>query len=89
MRREPTDESTAKDPVAQLERALIAEFLERRGYSLSTLDELPAEQATALLKEATVYASGKLTEVEARAHFVHDLHDAGHPEPSHPHGRKL
>lgn len=62
------------DPLAQLERALIAEYLERRGFSLSALRELPDEKATALLKAASTYASGRLTEVESRAHFVDDLH---------------
>jgi hypothetical protein len=62
------------DPLAQMELAFIKEFLERRGYSLTTLRELPHEQADRLLKEASVYASGKLTEVESRAHYVHDVH---------------
>ena len=62
------------DPLAQMELSFIKEFLERRGYSLTTLHELPHEQAERLLKEASVYASGKLTEVESRAHYVHDVH---------------
>jgi hypothetical protein len=88
MAGERTDEPTARDPVAQLEKAFITEFLERRGYNLSTIHELPPEQATALLKEASVYASGRLSEVEARAHLLADLHDAGRPEAAHPHERK-
>jgi hypothetical protein len=27
-----------------------------------------------VLRDASTYAAGKLTEVEARAHFVHELH---------------
>ena len=68
-----------EDPHAQLERTLIEEFLNGRGYHLNTLNELPREQANALMKEASVYASGRLTEVETRAHLVGDLHDASEP----------
>jgi hypothetical protein len=28
------------------------------------------------MREASIYASAKLSEVEARAHYVHDIHDA-------------
>ena len=68
-----------EDPHAQLERALIEEFLNDRGYHLNTLHELPLEQSNALMKEASAYASGRLSEVETRAHLVGDLHDASEP----------
>ena len=67
------------DPLAQLERAFIEEFLHGRGQHLNTLKSLPLEQATALMKEASAYASGRLSEVETRAHLVDDLHDASAP----------
>jgi hypothetical protein len=67
------------DPLGQLERAFIEEFLLGRGYHLNTLRALPADQATALMREASAYASGRLTEVETRAHLVEDLHDASEP----------
>ncbi len=38
------------------------------------LDALPEEQRMHLLQEASVYAAGKLTEVEARVHFVREIH---------------
>jgi hypothetical protein len=71
-------EIVAVDPHAELERALIAEFLERRGVSLA-VKELPEEDAAALLKAASLYASGRLTEMESRAHLVEDLHRAPQP----------
>ena len=74
-------------PLAQLERAFIAEFLQARGYTLSTLHELPEDQANALLKEASLYASRKLTEVESRAHFVDDMHHGAELIPGRAHGR--
>jgi hypothetical protein len=67
-------EQPLHDPLADLERALIDEFLRARGHSLSSLRELPPEQATTLLKEASLYASSKMTEVESRAHYVDELH---------------
>lgn len=85
MNDEPT--TIGKDYLAELERVLIEQFLHARGYTMSTLHELSEDTAAALLKEASVYASGRLTEVESRAHFISDLHDAGHPEPSHPRER--
>ena len=63
----------AEDPEAHLESALIEDFLRARGYDSRALKMLPEEQATRLLKEASVYAATKLAEVEARAHFVHEI----------------
>lgn len=71
-----SDEFIQSDPEATLERAFIAEFLGRHGHTISTIHNLPEAQATALMKEASIYASAKLTEVDARAHYVHDIHDA-------------
>jgi hypothetical protein len=71
-------------PLAQLERAFIEEYLQRRGHHLRDVGELPSEQANALMKEASAYASGRLTEVETRAHLVSDLHDASEPLGSRP-----
>lgn len=72
----------AEDPHAQLERALIDEYLTSRGHTRSSIDRLPEAQAASLLKQACLYASGRLTEVESRAHYVHDVHDGhqGGPE---------
>jgi hypothetical protein len=67
-------DSAAQDPHAELEQSLIAEFLHKRGHTASSLQTLPPEQADALLKEACVYASGRLCEVESRAHYVQDMH---------------
>lgn len=76
------------DPLAKIERALIEEFLRAKGCSLETLHNLPAEKANALLKEASLYASGRLTEVESRAHFVHDIHGEDQPSPGQRRARK-
>ena len=67
------------DPGARLEQAFIAEFLESLGHSVASLHDLPAAQAADLMKQASRYASGKLTEVESRAHLLDDLHHGKDP----------
>ncbi|NOT04691.1 MAG: hypothetical protein HOP27_08850 [Anaerolineales bacterium] len=64
-----------EDPNALLEKALIAEYLKEKGYSHEDLKKLPAELVEKLMKEASQYASLKMEEVRARAHFVKELHD--------------
>jgi adenylate kinase len=59
-----------------LERTLIEAYLKGKGYSLDDLKKLPEETARQLMKEASTYASGKLAEMELKAHFVQELHDA-------------
>jgi hypothetical protein len=71
---ERSDTQVGEDPVARLERAFIAEYLDARGYDAERLQTLPEAQVHQLLKEASVYASAKLMEVEARARLVTDLH---------------
>ncbi len=66
-------ERTSSDPAALMERSFIDEFLQTRGHTLASLHGLPHEQATGLLKEASCYASARLTEVESRAHFVESI----------------
>ena len=70
----PPAEKPLEDPQAELETALIDEFLRGRGASRQTLREIPEEKATALMREASAYASERLTELESRAHYVHELH---------------
>ena len=63
-----------EDPEAQLETALIEEFLRARGLDSNALHALPEDEAKHVLAEASVYAAAKLAEVDARAHFVHKIH---------------
>ena len=68
------DISARLDPTAQLENAFIREFLEQRGHSAASLLTLPESERHLLLEQASRWASIRLAEVEARAHYVHDLH---------------
>jgi hypothetical protein len=61
-------------PLEQLEQSLIDEYLQSKGYSPQTLAGASADVRAKLLIEASVYASGKLVEVEARSHYLDDVH---------------
>jgi hypothetical protein len=62
------------DLIAELERAFINEYLTSHGYDPLTRASLSEEARRALDKEASLYASARLSEVEARAHYIHDIH---------------
>jgi hypothetical protein len=63
-----------EDPEGPLARALREEFLRARGLDEAALRAMPEAAAKRLLADASVYAATKLAEVEARAHFVHEIH---------------
>ena len=63
-----------EDRNALLEKTLIKEYLQTKGYLLEDVQGLPKDVADKLMKEALQYASLKLEEVQARAHFIKELH---------------
>ena len=74
---DPAFDPTAREaPLDQLERALINEDPGVRGYDSVKLATLPEVERTRLLREASVYASAKLAEIEARSHVRDELHGA-------------
>jgi hypothetical protein len=74
MTRNDTAGSALQPPLGSLERKLITEFLQLRGYDPETIDTVPEPERHAVLTEASIYASSRLTEIESRSHFVHELH---------------
>ena len=74
-------ETSLEDPQARLERALIEEYLQERGCSLSTMNARPAGEQRVLLRQASQYALGRLAEIDARAAYVHEIHDAAQHKP--------
>jgi hypothetical protein len=70
-------ETPLEDPQAQLERALIDEFLYQHGCNLTTVDLKPPGERRNLLRQAFLYAATRLAEIDARAAYVHDLHGGG------------
>jgi len=65
-----------EEPQAALERAFIEEYLRAHGHDLRTLHKLPTDQVKGVLREAALHAATKLAELEARAHYIHDIHGA-------------
>ncbi len=63
----------SEGPQSALERTLINEYLQRKGYKSDDLHLLPKDEARQLLSEASSYASLKLAEVESRAQFRKDI----------------
>jgi hypothetical protein len=79
MATEPTPDTGPRTSYAQLERAYIQEYLRGLGLTAEGLQALPTERARELLCAASLYASTKLSEVEARAHLVEELHGGARP----------
>ena len=69
---EPEDETRAL-----LEKGLIDEYLKDKGYDRKSLKELPEYEANQLMTEASIYASGKLAEIENKARYKQNLKDIG------------
>ena len=69
------DTEPIEDPNAMLEKALIEEFLKQKGYTHDDLKKLPAELVEKLMNEASQDPALKISEEEAKAHFVKELHD--------------
>jgi hypothetical protein len=65
-----------EEPQAALERAFIDEYLRAHGHDLRMLHKLPADQVQGVLREAALYAATKLAELEARSHYIHEIHGA-------------
>ena len=80
MTTKKTDQTEpVEDRNALLEKALIEEYLHEKGFSHEDLKNLPADLVEKLMREASQYASLKMEEVEARAHFIKELHDNASP----------
>ena len=63
------EDDVSEGSQAAMERMLLEEYLQGKGYHLKDLQTLPNEQAKALMKEASQYASLKLAQVESSAHL--------------------
>ena len=61
------------DPQAQLERALMDEYIKLHGCDPESVRLRPEAEVMALLEAASTYAAGRLAEFESRAHYVHDI----------------
>ena len=65
-----------------LEKGLINEYLRNKGYDQGSLKKLPEDEARRLMTEASIYASGKLTEIETKARFKENIKGIGSSQES-------
>ena len=69
-----SDVRPLEEPLAELERALIDEYLRGAGHNPAALRDSGDPAARSVLIEASKYAAARLTEVESRAHYLRELH---------------
>jgi hypothetical protein len=62
-----------EEPLAGLERELMTAYLAGAGHDLESLLARDDEEARRLLTDASTYATTRLTEVEARSHYIRAL----------------
>jgi len=74
MPAEHDDRRPLEEPLSELERQLIAGYLAQSGHDYHALVHRNDAEARALLASAALYASERLSEIEARSHYVHELH---------------
>jgi len=63
-----------EEPLAELERQLIKAYVAGAGEDVQLLRTRTDERARQLLVNASRYASEKLSEIEARLHYLRSLH---------------
>jgi hypothetical protein len=67
------DTPQAEEPLAELERHIIDEYVRSAGYDPVDLRGRSDAKAREILTLASSFAAGKLTEVEARMHYLRSL----------------
>jgi hypothetical protein len=68
------DTQPLHEPLAELERHLISAYVAGAGHDLDELLARTDDDARQVLADASRYASARLSEVEARSHYLHTLH---------------
>lgn len=69
-----TDIPPFEEPLAELERHIISEYIRGLGHDPVALRASIDPAARTILVEASTYAATRLSEVEARSHYVRELH---------------
>ena len=68
-----TNNRPIEEPLAKLERELMTAYVAGAGQDFDALLDRSDDEARLLLAEASLYASGRLTEVESRQHYLRRL----------------
>ncbi len=71
------EECMSEGPQSALERQLVEDYLNSKGFTRQDLHNLPEEQARQLMKEACNYASLKLAELESKSKFLDEIRAPG------------
>jgi hypothetical protein len=66
-----------EEPLAELERELITAYVSGAGEQVEQLRLRTDDAARRLLTEASLYASARLSEAEARFHYLRSLRAEG------------
>jgi hypothetical protein len=77
MAADRTDIPPLEEPLAELERRIIDEYIRGLGHDPAHLRASIDPGARKILVAASTYAATRLSEVEARSHYVRELHN-GH-----------
>jgi hypothetical protein len=77
MTTDRTDIPPHEEPLAELERRIIDEYIRGLGHDPDNLRASKEPAALRILIDASTYAATRLCEVEARSHYVRELH-TGH-----------
>lgn len=64
-------------PQSPLERQLIIDYLNEKGYQLEDMKKLPRSRVKLLMTQACTFASLRLAEIEARSQFRQKTHFEG------------
>ncbi len=67
------DDCMSEGPQSALEKKFVEEYLQSKGYSRDNLHKLPEELVKQLMREACMYASLKLAEVQAKSQFREEI----------------
>ena len=68
------EQPLVEEPLAALERQFIDAYLAGAGQTFHDLMMRDDESARQLLAQASLYASERLSEIEARSHYLKKLH---------------
>ena len=70
MKHDDIDIEPMHEPLAQLERELVAAYVAGTGYDVDSLRARDDAEAHAILTQASLYASARLSEVESRMRYL-------------------
>jgi hypothetical protein len=71
---ERTEVPHMEEPLAELERRLLDEYLRGAGHDPAALRARDDEASRAVLREASTYVAARLAEVESRSYYLRHLH---------------